>query len=78
MFGLDPAALLKKISQVRTPGSSYLAHGVPPDRARMITSMDFPGIGTLPEYRRDYPNDRWRRASSGFVNATAKGAAGLE
>src|SRR5690606_728610 len=55
-LGLDPAALMKKISKSGTR-FVYLAHGVPPDQARLITSWDFPGIGTLPEYRREYPND---------------------
>ena len=76
-LGLNPATLMKKISQT---GSRfvYLAHGVRPDQARLITSWDFPGIGTLPEYRREYPNDSLGASVIGFVNDTGKGAAGLE
>jgi len=76
-LGLDPAALMKKISKSGTR-FVYLAHGVPPDQARLITSWDFPGIGTLPEYRREYPNDSLAASVIGFVNATGRGAAGLE
>ncbi|MBB4776353.1 penicillin-binding transpeptidase domain-containing protein [Actinomadura welshii] len=74
---LDPAALMQKISKPDTR-FVYLAHGVPPDQARLITSWDFPGIGTLPEYRREYPNDSLAASVIGFVNDTGKGAAGLE
>ncbi|XRQ02836.1 penicillin-binding transpeptidase domain-containing protein [Actinomadura welshii] len=76
-LGLDPAALMKKISQSDTR-FVYLAHGVRPDQARLITSWDLPGIGTRPEYRREYPNDSLAASVIGFVNDTGKGAAGLE
>ncbi|TDC78697.1 penicillin-binding protein 2 [Actinomadura sp. 7K507] len=76
-LGLDPATLMKKISKPETR-FVYLAHGVRPDQARLITSWDFPGIGTLPEYRREYPNDSLGASVIGFVNDTGKGAAGLE
>ncbi|TDC55131.1 peptidoglycan glycosyltransferase [Actinomadura sp. KC345] len=76
-LGLNPAALMKKISQTDTR-FVYLAHGVRPDQARLITSWDLPGIGTLPEYRREYPNDSLGASVIGFVNDTGKGAAGLE
>ncbi|WP_396448222.1 peptidoglycan D,D-transpeptidase FtsI family protein, partial [Actinomadura sp.] len=76
-LGLDPAALMKQISK---PGTRfvYLAHGVRPDQARLITGWNLPGIGTLPEYRREYPNDSLAAGVIGFVNDTGKGAAGLE
>ncbi|HEY8480165.1 MAG TPA: penicillin-binding protein 2 [Spirillospora sp.] len=76
-LGLDPAVLMKKISKPDTR-FVYLAHGVRPDQARLITSWDFPGIGTLPEYRREYPNGSLAASVIGFVNDTGKGAAGLE
>ncbi|WP_451916698.1 peptidoglycan D,D-transpeptidase FtsI family protein [Actinomadura rubrobrunea] len=77
ILGLDPAHVMKVIS---TPGSrfEYLAHGVRPDRARLITAEKLPGIGTLPEYRREYPNDDLAAGVIGFVNAEGEGGAGLE
>jgi cell division protein FtsI (penicillin-binding protein 3) len=56
----------------------YLAHGIRPDQARLVTGFEFPGIGTLPEYRRQYPNDSLGASVIGFVNAEGRGAAGLE
>ncbi|MFB4316268.1 peptidoglycan D,D-transpeptidase FtsI family protein, partial [Actinomadura sp. 21ATH] len=77
VLGLDPAYVMKVISR---PDSrfEYLAHGVRPDRARLVTGFEFPGIGTLPEYRRQYPNDSLAAGVIGFVNSEGRGAAGLE
>ncbi|MFC6882905.1 peptidoglycan D,D-transpeptidase FtsI family protein [Actinomadura yumaensis] len=76
-LGLDPAQVMKQIS---TPGSRfvYLAHGVRPEQARLVLSWKFLGIGTLPEYRRQYPNDSLAAGVIGFVNRAGQGAAGLE
>lgn len=76
-LGLNPSTLLKQISKKDTR-FVYLAHGVRPDQARLISSWNFLGIGTLPEYRREYPNDSLAASVIGFVNDTGKGAAGLE
>ncbi|MFB4307727.1 penicillin-binding transpeptidase domain-containing protein [Actinomadura sp. GTD37] len=76
-LGLNPATLMRQIGKTDTR-FVYLAHGVRPDQARLITSWNFPGIGTLPEYRREYPNDSLAASVIGFVNDTGKGAAGLE
>ncbi|GAA3508898.1 cell division protein FtsI [Actinomadura keratinilytica] len=77
MLGLDPDHVMKVISKT---GSrfEYLAHGVRPDRARLVTAEKLPGIGTLPEYRREYPNDDLAAGVIGFVNAEGEGGAGLE
>jgi cell division protein FtsI (penicillin-binding protein 3) len=79
MFGLNQADLLKKL----TPGSKLnryveLVHHVEPDRARMVTAMDFKGIGTLQEYRRVYPDGDLAANVAGFVNGDGDGGAGLE
>ncbi|GAA4371937.1 cell division protein FtsI [Actinomadura verrucosospora] len=76
-LGLNPATLLKQISKPETR-FVYLAHGVRPDQARLVSSWNFLGIGTLPEYRREYPNDSLAASVIGFVNDTGSGAAGLE
>ncbi|MEU5879622.1 penicillin-binding protein 2 [Spirillospora sp. NPDC047279] len=77
ILGLRPDAVLKSISKPRSR-FEYLAHGVPPDKARLVTALKFLGIGTLPEYRRDYPNDSLAADVVGFVNRAGDGAAGLE
>ncbi|WP_051466886.1 peptidoglycan D,D-transpeptidase FtsI family protein [Actinomadura oligospora] len=77
MLGLDQAVLMKRLSR---PNSRYevLAHGVRPDQARLVLGMRFLGIGTYPEYRRQYPNDSLAAGVIGFVNAEGRGGAGLE
>ncbi len=79
MFGLNSADLLRKL----TPGPKLnryveLVHHVQPDRARMVTAMDFKGIGSLREYRRVYPGGSLAANISGFVNSDGDGGAGLE
>ncbi|MCW2947258.1 MAG: Peptidoglycan glycosyltransferase [Actinoallomurus sp.] len=79
MFGLDPADLLKKLMPGRKMNRYVeLVHHVEPDRARMVTAMDFKGIGTLQEYRRVYPGGTLAANVAGFVNADGDGGAGLE
>ncbi|MGH3373565.1 MAG: peptidoglycan D,D-transpeptidase FtsI family protein, partial [Actinoallomurus sp.] len=78
-FGLNQADLLKKL----TPGSKMnryveLVHHVEPDRARMVTAMEFKGIGSLQEYRRVYPGGDLAANIAGFVNGDGDGGAGLE
>ncbi|MEU9024644.1 penicillin-binding transpeptidase domain-containing protein [Actinomadura sp. NPDC048394] len=76
-LGLSPDAVMKAISKKGTQFVT-LAHGVTPDQARLITSWNFQGIGTLPEYRREYPNGSLGASVIGFVNGAGQGAAGLE
>jgi cell division protein FtsI (penicillin-binding protein 3) len=77
ILGLNPAAVLKVLS---TPNTQfrYIAHGVKPDRARMVSALDFPGIGTLPEYRRIYPNNAVGANVVGYVGRDGNGLGGLE
>ncbi|MFG2000091.1 peptidoglycan D,D-transpeptidase FtsI family protein [Spirillospora sp. NPDC048911] len=77
ILGLPPAEVMRGISKPKSR-FVYLAHGVPPDKARLVTALKFLGIGTLPEYRRDYPNDALAADVIGFVNRAGNGAAGLE
>jgi cell division protein FtsI (penicillin-binding protein 3) len=79
MFGLNPATLLQKLAP-RSKIDHYreLIHHVEPDRARMVTQLDFTGIGTLQEYRRIYPGGSLAANVVGFVNAQGDGGAGLE
>jgi len=77
LLSMDPAEVLKKIS---TSGSRfvYLARGISPDQGRMVEALDLPGVDTLPEYRRIYPNGDLAASVIGFVNREGKGGAGLE
>jgi cell division protein FtsI (penicillin-binding protein 3) len=79
MFALNQADLLKKLTP-RSPKNHYveLVHHVEPDRARMVTAMDFYGIGAMPEYRRAYPGGDLAANVTGFVNQDGDGGAGLE
>ncbi|MFB4299023.1 penicillin-binding transpeptidase domain-containing protein [Actinomadura sp. NTSP31] len=76
-LGLNPSAVMKAISRKDTQFVT-LAHGVTPEQARLITSWNLQGIGTLPEYRREYPNGSLAASVIGFVNGAGQGAAGLE
>ncbi|MFB9839067.1 peptidoglycan D,D-transpeptidase FtsI family protein [Actinoallomurus acaciae] len=79
MFGLDQAGLLKKLTpSSKTNRYVELVHHVEPDRARMVTEMDFKGIGSLQEYRRVYPGGDLAANVGGFVNSDGDGGAGLE
>ena len=77
ILGLDPAVVMKTIS-TKNSRFEYLAHGVRPDQARLVTALKFLGLGTLPEYRREYPNDSLAADVIGFVNRSGQGGAGLE
>ena len=77
LLGINPPDVLKAISAPNTQ-FKYLAHGVKPDRARMITALDLPGIGTLPEYRRIYPNNAVAANVVGYVGRDGNGLGGLE
>jgi cell division protein FtsI (penicillin-binding protein 3) len=79
MLNLDQAAILNKLVP-RSDNDQYieLAHNVEPDRARMVTAMDFKGIGTVPEYHRVYPGGNLASNVAGFVRNDGDGGAGLE
>ncbi|MFI6521636.1 peptidoglycan D,D-transpeptidase FtsI family protein, partial [Spirillospora sp. NPDC050679] len=77
MLGLDRAFVMRAISKPKSR-FEYLAHGVPPDQARVVTGLKFLGIGTVPEYRREYPNASLAAGVIGFVNGAGVGGAGLE
>lgn len=69
--------IARKISE---PDSAYevLARGVTPDQARRVAEQKFEGIGSVPEYRRAYPNKEVAANLIGFVGRDGNGLAGLE
>lgn len=56
----------------------YLARGVDPEVARRIVAAKVPGIGTLPETKRVYPNDALAASVIGFVGREGNGLGGVE
>lgn len=77
VLGVDPATLHRVLSKPKSQ-FEYIARGVAPDRARLVAALKFKGIGTQPEYRREYPNDSLAANVVGFVHQDGKGGAGLE
>ncbi|HEX8004276.1 MAG TPA: penicillin-binding protein 2 [Mycobacteriales bacterium] len=56
----------------------YLARGVHPDVARAVLDLKLPGVGTLPETKRVYPNASLGAAVVGFVGREGDGLGGIE
>ncbi|WP_460369758.1 peptidoglycan D,D-transpeptidase FtsI family protein [Actinocorallia lasiicapitis] len=77
ILGADPAKIFASLGK---PDTEYveLAHRVPPDQAKLVTSFKYRGIGTIPESRRVYPADSVGSNLIGFVLADGVGGAGLE
>ncbi|WP_106400765.1 peptidoglycan D,D-transpeptidase FtsI family protein [Actinocorallia populi] len=76
-LGLDPGKVLAGLS---APDTQYveLAHRVPAQRAELVASLGFRGIGAVPQSRRVYPADAVASNLIGFVNADGVGGEGLE
>ncbi|WP_456297945.1 peptidoglycan D,D-transpeptidase FtsI family protein [Actinocorallia populi] len=77
MLGLDVGFVLKSLEK---KGTEYvpLAHRVPPERAELVLSLGYRGVGTVPESRRSYPADGVAANVIGFVNQDGDGGGGLE
>lgn len=79
MFHLDQAEVEKQlIPRSKHDWYRKLVDHVEPDQARMVSAMDFDGIGVDPEYRRVYPGGDLAANVAGFVNSDGDGGAGLE
>ena len=76
-LGLNAATVLKNLTK---PDTEYveLAHRVPPEQAKLITSLGYRGIGTIPESRRVYPASGVASNLIGFVKQNGDGGGGLE
>ncbi|GAA0968830.1 cell division protein FtsI [Actinocorallia libanotica] len=77
VLGLDVGAVLKALDK---KGTEYvpLIHQVPPERAELVLSLGYRGVGTVPESRRSYPADAVAANVIGFVNQDGDGGEGLE
>ena len=72
------AALTERVRDGHRNRFAWLAHGVRLDIAHRLQAMHLPGIGFIPESRRDYPAGSLAAQVLGFVNTDGVGIAGLE
>ncbi len=77
LLGVSDVDLLRKISD-REKRFVYLARKAPLDLADQIMALELPGIGTLPESRRLYPQGRAAASVVGFSGVDGEGLAGVE
>lgn len=77
MLGLDVGFVLKCLEKKNTQ-YVLLARRVPPERAKLVMSLGYKGIGQVPESRRSYPADAVAANVVGFVNQDGNGGEGLE
>ncbi|MCD0450854.1 penicillin-binding protein 2 [Actinocorallia sp. API 0066] len=77
LLGLDVRDVLEALGREKTQYVP-LAHWVSPEKARLVLSLGYKGVGTVPESRRSYPADAVAANVIGFVNQEGDGGAGLE
>ncbi len=75
-LGLEPEEVLESLTA--DSGFSYLARRVPLHAARQIEAMKLPGIGSLPDSRRSYPQGELAAQVIGAVGIDNQGLTGLE
>ncbi len=76
LLALKPAEIEAKL---RKPGRFvYLARGVDVGLAQRILDLEVPGVRTVPEARRVYPNGALGAAVIGFVGRDGTGLGGVE
>ncbi len=75
-LGLEPEEVLESLTA--DSGFSYLARKVPLHAARQIEAMKLPGIGSLPDSRRSYPQGELAAQVIGAVGIDNQGLTGLE
>ena len=76
LLGVSKDDLLKALTA--SNGFSYLAHEVDVPTAEKIKKMKLPGIGTLPDSRRIYPQGNIAAQVLGAVGSENQGLSGLE
>jgi cell division protein FtsI (penicillin-binding protein 3) len=77
LLGKPVAAVQAQITKPRT-GFVYLAHLLPGDVARQISSLRINGIALIPQIRRIYPRGALASQVLGTVQWTGKGSSGIE
>jgi cell division protein FtsI (penicillin-binding protein 3) len=74
--GLDASELRERLSSKR--GFVWLKRDIAPEQQRAIYRQGLPGIGFLPENKRDYPSGSEASHILGHVNIDNQGIAGME
>jgi cell division protein FtsI (penicillin-binding protein 3) len=77
LLGMAESDLLKKLAN-RSSTFVYLRHRMDPERGHQIQQLQIPGIETVIEPKRVYPQGYLASQVLGTVNDSNKGAAGLE
>jgi cell division protein FtsI (penicillin-binding protein 3) len=77
LLGLPEDELLKKLAN-RSSTFVYLRHRMDPERGHKVEELKIPGIETVIEPKRVYPQGYLASQVLGSVNDSNKGAAGLE
>lgn len=77
LLGMDMAALQDKIAR-DTKTFVYLKRQVPLETAEQIAALRIQGLGSLPEYRRQYPEGSGIAHVVGFTNVEDLGQEGME
>jgi cell division protein FtsI/penicillin-binding protein 2 len=77
LLGLPEDDLLKKLANRRST-FVYLRHRMDPERGHKVQELQIPGIETVIEPKRVYPQGYLASQVLGVVNDSNKGAAGLE
>jgi cell division protein FtsI/penicillin-binding protein 2 len=74
---MDSADVLKSLAD-RQSGFAYIAHKVDLTTAEKIHKLDLPGIGSVPDSRRIYPQGKLASQVIGSVGTDNQGLTGLE
>jgi cell division protein FtsI (penicillin-binding protein 3) len=75
-LGIEPALIQERLE--RTAGFVYLARKVQVEAAEELMELSLPGIGTLEETKRVYPQGAVAGQVVGFVGTDNQGLAGIE
>src|SRR5919205_995359 len=80
LFGADPNALAAKIEEAKRSRRKFvwLAREVEPEQAGRALALNLPGIHTIKEPKRYYPNGALAAHVLGFVGLDDKGLGGVE
>ena len=76
-LGLDPAVVYPKLAD-RSRGFVYLARQADAGRAALLAQKKIPGLGSITDERRWYPQHSVGAQVLGYVGVDNKGLAGLE
>ena len=77
-LGMKKGGLTKLLSQNSTKQFVYLLRQVSPEKAKSITDLKIPGVGSQNEYRRFYPMAEAISHVIGFTNIEDTGVEGIE